>query len=139
MLFVGTYQGAEWPYEIVGDSAASLAVTTTMLVLVGSALSQLLVLPFRTTTGHATFRLAVVNAKGQSAGALQLLARWGIVWLPLFLPMSIVLLVMDRSELAAWFSAFVLLVPWIGAAVYAVMHPNQGWHDRLAGTWVVRR
>ncbi len=139
MLFIGTYQGAAWPNDIVGDSAASLAVTTTMLVLVASALSQLLVLPFRTTTGHATFRLAVVNAKGQSAGASQLLARWGIVWLPLFLPMSIVLLLIDRAELVAWFSAFVLLLLWLGTAVYAVTHPNRGLHDRLAGTWVVRR
>ena len=156
MLFVGTYQEADGLYEIVGDSAAWLAMTTTMyeivgdvaawlamattmLILIASALSQLLMLPFRTTTGHATFKLAVVNAKGQSAGAFHLLARWGIVWLPLFLPMSIVLLLIDRSALAAWFSAFVLLLLWLGAAVYAVMHPNRGLHDRLAGTWVVRR
>jgi uncharacterized RDD family membrane protein YckC len=32
-----------------------------------------------------------------------------------------------------------LLYVWIGAAVYAVVHPNRGLHDRLAGTWVVRR
>jgi uncharacterized RDD family membrane protein YckC len=28
---------------------------------------------------------------------------------------------------------------WIGAAVYAVIVPNRGLHDRLAGTWVVRQ
>jgi hypothetical protein len=33
----------------------------------------------------------------------------------------------------------VWMLAWVGAAVYAVFHPNQGLHDRLADTWVVRR
>ena len=40
---------------------------------------------------------------------------------------------------AAFICALVLLLLWISAAVYAVIHPNRGLHDRLAGTWVVRR
>jgi uncharacterized RDD family membrane protein YckC len=40
---------------------------------------------------------------------------------------------------AAFTWALVLLLLWIGAAVYAAVHPNRGLHDRLAGTWVVRR
>ena len=43
-------------------------MTTALLVLVGGALVQILELPFRTTASHATFRLAVVNAKGEPAG-----------------------------------------------------------------------
>jgi hypothetical protein len=39
----------------------------------------------------------------------------------------------------ALISALVLLVLWICAAVYAVIVPNRGLHDRLAGTWVVRQ
>jgi uncharacterized RDD family membrane protein YckC len=84
--------------------------------------------------------LAVVNAKGEPADMSDLLVRWAIVWLPLFVPMSFVALLIKRAELtAAFISALVLLLLWISAAVYAVIHPNRGLHDRLAGTWVVRR
>jgi hypothetical protein len=139
MFFVGAYHGAEWLYEIIGDSVMWLALTTTMLVLIGSALMQILVLPFRTTGGHSIFRLAVVNAEGEPAARSQLLVRWAIVWLPLFLPMSFVAVLIGRAEGIAFISALVLVLVWISAGVYAVLHPNRGLHDRLAGTWVVRR
>jgi len=139
LVFVGSYQGAEWLYEVVGDSAVRIAVTAAMLVLAGSALIQVLVLPFRTTVSHATFRLAVVNANGKPAEISQLLVRWAIVWLPLFIPMSFAALLLKRAEGIAFICALVLLLPWISAAVHAVIHPNRGLHDRLAGTWVVRR
>jgi len=140
MIFVGIHQGAEWLYEIIGDSVEWIAMTTTMLVLIASTLIQLLELPLRTTASHSIFRLAVVNAKGKPADISQLLVRWAIIWLPLFIPMSVVALLIKRAELtAAFFSALVLLLLWISAAVYAVIHPNRGLHDRLAGTWVVRR
>ncbi len=138
-VFVGSYEGAGWLDDIIGDSAESLAMTTTLLVLIGSALIQLLLLPFRTTTGHAIFRLAVVNARGESAGKSQLLARWAIVWLPLLLPVVLVVRLLNPAEGSAFISALVLLLLWIGAAVYSAIHPNRGLHDRLAGTWVVRR
>ena len=138
-VFVGSYEGAGWPNEFIGVSAESLAMTTTLLVLIGSALIQLLLLPFRTTTGHAVFRLAVVNARGESAGKSQLLARWAIVWLPLLLPMVLVVRLLNTAEGNAFISALVLLLLWISAAVYAAIHPNRGLHDRLAGTWIVRR
>jgi hypothetical protein len=71
---------------------------------------------------------------------MTLLRRWAIVWLPLLVPMSLVaLLLMRRAEGIASICAAVLLLLWIAAAVYAVVHPNRGLHDRLAGTWVVRR
>jgi uncharacterized RDD family membrane protein YckC len=82
--------------------------------------------------------LAVVNAGG-SANRVTLLRRWAIVWLPLFIPMSFMALLIKRAEVITFVSALVLLVLWISAAVYAVIHPNRGLHDRLAGTWVVRR
>ncbi len=79
----------------------------------------------------------MVNAKGEPANRVTLLRRWAIVWLPLFVPMSFVAL---RIELTiAFVCGLVLLGLWIGAAVYAVVHPHRGLHDRLAGTWVVRR
>jgi uncharacterized RDD family membrane protein YckC len=98
------------------------------------------VLPFRDTASHAIFRLAVVNAEGERAGISSLLVRWAIVWLPLILPMLFVALMTRRAGHTAvfiWASALLLL--WIGGAVYAVIHPNRGLHDRLAHTWVVRR
>ncbi|MHC4205652.1 MAG: protein kinase domain-containing protein [Planctomycetota bacterium] len=62
-----------------------------------------------------------------------------IVWLPLFVPMSFVALLIKRAEVLAFIWALVLFLIWIGAAVYAVIVPNRGLHDRLAGTWVVRQ
>jgi uncharacterized RDD family membrane protein YckC len=111
-----------------------------MVVLGARALIQLLELPFRTTCSHSIFGLAVVNAKGERADISNLFVRWAIVWLPLFLPMSLVALLIKEGQPAAGFiSALVVLSLWIGAAVYAVIHPHRGLHDRLAGTWVVRR
>jgi len=76
---------------------------------------------------------------GQLANTVTLLRRWAIVWLPLFFPMLFVALLIKRADFTASFiCALVVLVLWLGAAVYAVIVPNRGLHDRLAGTWVVR-
>jgi uncharacterized RDD family membrane protein YckC len=83
--------------------------------------------------------LAVVNAQGERAGVSQLLLRWTIVWLPLFVPMGFVALLSKTAAGIAFISAVVLLLLWISAAVHAAMHTERGLHDRLAGTWVVRR
>jgi len=92
------------------------------------------------TTSHAIFRLAVIDAKGRRADRMTLLRRWAIVWLPLLVPMSFAAWLLNRPDpSAAFVSAGVTLLLWIGAAVYAAIHPNRGLHDRLAGTWVVRR
>ena len=37
----------------------------------------------------------------------------------------------------AWPRVWLLL--WLGAVLQAALDPHQGLHDRLAGTWVVRR
>jgi len=82
----------------------------------------------------------VNNAKGQCADVVTLLRRRAIVWLGLFVPMLFVALLIKRAGLtAAFIWAVVLLLLWISAAVYAVIVPNRGLHDRLAGTWVVRQ
>ena len=138
-VFVGYYQAEriqQW-----NDSLGGLILISALVVLGAIALIQLLELPlFRTTASHATFRLAVINAKGQSADRVTLLRRWAVVWLPLFFPMLLVALLIKRAELtAAFICALAVFLLWISAAVYAVMHPNCGLHDRLAGTCVVRR
>ncbi|MFB0555784.1 MAG: protein kinase [Phycisphaerae bacterium] len=137
VAFVGFFQGElvqQWK-----DSPGSFIMITIMLVLGAIALFQLLGLVFRSTIGHSIFRLVVVNAEGRPANRAMLLRRWAIVWLPLMLPMLFVALLIKRVEGIAFICALVLLGLWISAAVYAVIHPNRGLHDRLAGTWVVRR
>jgi hypothetical protein len=137
LVFVGSYAGGET--RVWFDSVGGMVTTSALLVLGAIALMQLLELPFRTTCSHAIFRLAVVNAKGEPAAISHLLVRWAIVWLPLFFPMVFVAQLLKTAERIAFISALVLLLLWISAAVYAVIHPNRGLHDRLAGTWVVRR
>lgn len=133
-VFVGRYHDKQW------NDALGGIIISALVVLGAIALGQILGLAFRSTCSHSIFRLAVVNAKGQCANRVTLLRRWAIVWLPLFFPMLFVALLIKRAEVtAAFISALVLLLLWISAAVYAVIVPNRGLHDRLAGTWVVRR
>jgi uncharacterized RDD family membrane protein YckC len=137
-VYVGHYHGGgdlHW-----NDSLGGRVVIPAIVVLGAIALIQLVGSPLHSTVSHAIFRLVVVNNRGERASRLTLLRRWAIVWLPLFVPMSLAaLLIAKAGPTAAFVWAFVILVLWIGAAVYAVVHPNRGLHDRLAGTWVVRR
>lgn len=137
MVFVGSYQADEMAGMMV--TVVRLAMNTTLFILIANALVHILLLPLRTTTGQSIFRLAVVNAKGELANRAELFVRWAIVWIPLFLPMGLIALTFKTAAGIALYSALGLLVVWISAAVYAVVHPNRGLHDRLAGTWVVRR
>jgi uncharacterized RDD family membrane protein YckC len=132
-VFVGRYH--DKPRH---DALAGIVISAVVALCV-VALGQLLTLPFRTTASQSIFRLAVVNAKGEPAAISHLLVRWAIVWLPLFLPMSLVALLIPGAEVVAFISALLLLLLWIGAAAYTVVHPNRGLHDRIARTWVVRR
>jgi hypothetical protein len=132
-VFVGRYHDTQW------NDALGGIIISALVVLGAIALCQLLGLLFRSTMSHSIFRLAVVNAKGQCANRVTLLLRWAIVWLPLFVPILLVALLIKRAESIAFICTLVLLGLWIGAAVYAVVHPHRGLHDRLAGTWVVRQ
>jgi uncharacterized RDD family membrane protein YckC len=137
IFFVGSFQGhmvQRWK-----DSPGWFSIASVIGVLSAMAVFQFIGLALRSTIGHAIFRLAVVDAKGGPANRIALLRRWAIVLLPLFVPTSFASLLIRRAELVAFICALVLLVPWLGAAVYAVIVPNRGLHDRLAGTWVVRR
>ena len=140
MVFVGTLQGAEWLYQIIGSSPGAIALTTSILVLLGSALVQLVSLPFQTSVSHSLFRLAVINSKGEPAGRSQTLLRWMIIWLPLVLPLASIALWLGQTEPAiVSILTLIVLFLWIGAAMAAIIQSSRGLHDRLAGTWVVRR
>jgi uncharacterized RDD family membrane protein YckC len=132
-VFVGYFHDKQW------ESPGRVVLISALVVLGAIALIQLLELPFRSTASQSIFRLAVVNAAGEPAARPHLLVRWAIIWLPLFLPMSFVALLIHRADGIALISALVLLLLWASAAIYAVVHPHRGLHDRLAGTWVVRR
>jgi uncharacterized RDD family membrane protein YckC len=138
LVFLGIHQGGrgqQW-----SDSPGLIVLVSTAALLGAIALVQLLEIPFHTTVGHSVFRLAVVNARGETARPSQMLLRWAIVWLPLLVPMSLVAVLFERDEpAAALVFALIVLSLWIGAAIYAVIHPNRGLHDRLAGTWIIRR
>jgi hypothetical protein len=140
MTFVGIYAAEGRIPDALGGSAARLVLNTIIMVLVAGALIQLLELPFHFAFGWTMFRLAIVDARGAPAKTSRLLARWAGVWVPLLVPLSIVALSMGSTQSTpVLISGFLLLFLWIGAALYAVPHPNRGLHDRLAGTWVVRR
>jgi hypothetical protein len=133
-VFVGYYHDKQW------GSVGWMVLTTTWLVLGTIALLQLVELQFRSTASHDIFRLAVVNAQGKRAGRMTLLRRWAIVWVPLFVPTLILAWLIKKAEpAAALIGALTILGLWMCGAVYAVIHPHRGLHDRLAGTWVVRR
>ncbi len=55
------------------------------------------------------------------------------------IPMAFAAALTESVEIVALVSAVVLVLSWISAAIHAVIHPDRGLHDRLAGTWVVRR
>ncbi len=121
------------------EIGAQVVMTSALLVFGGIGLMQLLELAFRNTASHAIFRLAVVDAKGERAKRGRLYFRWAIIWLPLFVTIAVVGMLINRAEGVAFIFALIMLGLWIGAAVYAVIYPHCGLHDKLAGTWVVRR
>jgi hypothetical protein len=136
MLFLGIYQseGAERSVGALFGTALT-AITVVLGALLGV---QLLEVPFRTTCSHAIFRLVVIDAKGRPANRRRLLLRWAIVWLPL-LPVLLGLWAKRAEPPTDLGVELALLLLWIGAAVYAVVHPHCGLQDRLARTRVVRR
>jgi uncharacterized RDD family membrane protein YckC len=131
--FVGYFHDKPW----LDLWSGSLAVTA--LVVVGAALAQLLEVPFGSTVGLFIFRLAVIDARGEPVRRGRLLKRWAFAWLPLLVPLSVVALLTGGGGRAAMIMTVSLLLLGGAAAVYAVLHPHRGLHDRLADTWVVRR
>lgn len=95
---------------------------------------------FGTTASDAIFRLAVVDADGNRAKVSRLLKRWALIWLPLLFPTVLLAYLSARHHWTATPAIALGWLPaWLGAAIGAAIYPNRGLHDRLAGTWVVRR
>jgi hypothetical protein len=134
MLFLGLYTSKD-----VLHNAMWLLLSVAYLVLAASAIAHLLALPFRCSNSQAIFGLVVVNSKGERAHRSKLLVRWLIIWIPLLLPAALMKIWLPEGELLNFLAAALWLLLWVGAAVYAVANPHRGLHDRLVGTWVVRR
>jgi hypothetical protein len=139
MVFVGYERGGDQPQLSLSGSAVWIALTTALAVLGIIAIVQLFEFPFRTTAAHSIFRLAVINARGERAERARLYLRWAVVWLPLVVPMLLAALLVEVAPTTALLCSTALLFLWIAGAIYTVVHPERGLHDRVAGTWVVRR
>jgi hypothetical protein len=139
MIFVGAHEGAPWLHAIVGSSTARVALASALFVACCAALIQLLEAPFRFSFGHSIFRLAVIDDRGERAGLPRLLARWSIAWLPLLVPLALVLLLPGWNSSLGAGAAAALLLLWSIATGAVLARPEGGLHDRLAGTRVVRQ
>jgi hypothetical protein len=139
MIFVGAHRGADWLYEIIRGSGPWVALAAAGFVLVIAALVQLVLVPFRTTSSYALFRLAVIDDTGEPAGPSTLLSRWAITWLPLLVPLALAILFVDSRSGVTLATAVVYLLAWGSLSAFALLRPNRGLQDRLAGTWVVRQ
>jgi hypothetical protein len=87
--------------------------------------------------------LEFVAADGQRASRLRVLSRTAAAWAPLLILASA--LVMTSREPAAvassaahWLTFPCLLLLSVGAVI-AILRPERGIQDRLAGTWIVPR
>jgi eukaryotic-like serine/threonine-protein kinase len=85
------------------------------------------------------FGLEVVTADGRPASRVRLLARAALAWSPVLLPLVAVVLGRHISPTTlTWAALPGLAVGGVGMVALAI-RPARGWHDRLAGTWIVPR
>lgn len=75
--------------------------------------------------------LELVTADGKRASRFRVLVRTAATWVPL-------MIVPPASSPAHWLTYLCLLMLFAGAGV-AILSPERGIQDRLAGTWIVPR
>ena len=134
LIFVGMFSE-----EAVANGGFRSAIQISLGILGTGAIIQFLALPLRWIWSHDVFGLVVIDARGKRASMTKRFVRWMIVWFPLFIPVGLLWTLLPQQEAWTTIISTILLVTWMSAAIYAVIHPNRGLHDRLAGTWVVRR
>jgi len=85
------------------------------------------------------FGLEVVTSDGRPASRVRLLGRAALAWSPVLLPLVAVVLGRHINPTTlTWAALPGLAVAGAGALALAI-RPARGWHDRLAGTWIVPR
>jgi hypothetical protein len=62
-----------------------------------------------------------------------------VAYAPLLLLGLASLLLYNRGYQAMPYVTVILLAAWFAGGLYAVLHPDRGLQDRLAGTWLVPR
>ncbi|QDV44562.1 Serine/threonine-protein kinase PknB [Stieleria neptunia] len=82
------------------------------------------------TVGQAVFGYAVVDDAGAPVGRLRMIARWLVTWIP-------IAIVLWLTQINPW--AYLALVPWLAAAIFAIRSPERGLPEQLTGTWLVPR
>jgi len=92
--------------------------------------------------------IAVVVDSGQEASRVRTLWRgvvtWSAVPVLFYLVEAKTMMFVDfwsesRAHPFAAAAVYILIVLFVAGAVYAVLNPERGWQDRLAGTWLVPR
>jgi hypothetical protein len=92
--------------------------------------------------------IAVVVDSGQEASRVRTLWRGVVAWSAVPVLFYIVeaktMMFVDfwseaRTHPFAAASVYILIVLFVVGTVYAVLNPERGWQDRLAGTWLVPR
>ena len=118
---------------------ATLVVATFYLMLAFIGLLAVLLAPTVRGLLLRFFGLEVVTADGRRASRVRLLGRAALAWSPVLLPLVAVVLGRQINPTTLTWAALPALAIG-GAGVLALaLRPARGWHDRLAGTWIVPR
>ncbi|MEM9594492.1 MAG: protein kinase [Acidobacteriota bacterium] len=136
MSLLGSIAGAENTGPLVSGYFGSLPFFVLIVVVAICGVTQLVLVPFRITVGHRLFRLSVIDATGRSASRRRRLVRWGFAWLPLIVAFASTVWA-EQGLASIWPRLWLGL--WLGLVFQTALDPQRGLHDRLAGTWVVRR
>ena len=88
--------------------------------------------------------LAAVNRDGKQIGRLRSAVRVLVTWSPALVTgigqhFYGVVTRQNPFQIAPWWLAGATLVPLIIGGLWTIVHPEQGLHDRVTGTWVVPR
>jgi hypothetical protein len=87
---------------------------------------------FRTTLGQRFFGFAVVGKDGEPAGRVRLLWRWCLVWGALAVPLFF-------NDLGFLLAVAGTVLFWSTCCVIAILNPERGVQDAIAGTRIVPR
>jgi hypothetical protein len=86
--------------------------------------------------------LALVTADGRAAGRARSVARTLVAWLPgigWILWFMYCLGTGKTEAIGSWLAMVIAFLPLIAGAIWTIAYPSRGFHDRVAGTWVVPR
>lgn len=101
------------------------------------------------TNGGMSLKLVGIdlqNARGQAAGPFRCGLRTLLVWLPFFALILASVWIQDASKSQQSGPLWIYWIPWwlaliylAASAVYALIYPQRGLHDRLAGVYLMPR